>query len=123
MYRFCGVAFGLNKSFFFLLNATLRHHISKFKDEDPEVVRKMIESFYVDDLVTGEDDTGKAFTLYKGSKDRIACGGFKLHKCITNNQVLRGLIAPDENHKTTNDSVTNEVGTYAKLMQELSLRF
>ena len=40
----------------FFLNATVRHYISKFKDEDPEFVRRMIESFYVDDLVTGEDN-------------------------------------------------------------------
>ena len=50
--------FGLKASPF-LLNATLRHHIFKFKDEEAEFVRKRIESFYVDDLVTGEDNTGK----------------------------------------------------------------
>jgi len=33
VYRFCCVVFGLNASPF-LLNATLRHHISKFKEED-----------------------------------------------------------------------------------------
>ena len=82
VYRFCRVVFGLNASPF-LLNATLRHHISKYKDEDTEFVRKIIESFYVDDLVTGEDDTGKAFALYKGSKDRLARGGFKLRKWMT----------------------------------------
>lgn len=67
VYRFCRVVFGLNASPF-LLNATLRHHMSKFKGEDPEFVRRMIESFYVDDLVTGEDNTAKAFTLYEKSK-------------------------------------------------------
>ena len=50
VYRFCRVVFGLNA-----LNATLRHHNSKFKDEDADFVRRMIESFYVDDLVTEED--------------------------------------------------------------------
>ena len=60
VYRFCRVVFGLNASPF-LLNATLRHHISKYKDVDPEFVRKMIESVYVDDLVTGEKDAGDAF--------------------------------------------------------------
>ena len=89
-YRFCRAVFGLKASPF-LLNATLRHHISKFKDEDTEFVRKMTESFYVDDLVTG----GKAFALYKGSKDRLARGGFKLRKWMTNDEVLRGLIAQD----------------------------
>ena len=42
IYHFCRVVFGLNTSPF-LLNASLRHHISKFKDEDPEFVRTMIE--------------------------------------------------------------------------------
>ena len=62
VYRFCHVVFGLNVSPF-LLKATLRYHILRFKDEDPEFVRKMIESFYADDLVTGEDDMTKAFSL------------------------------------------------------------
>ena len=56
---------GLNASPF-LLNATLRHQLSKFKDKDTfsqETGRKLL----VDDLVSREDDTGKAFTLYKGS--------------------------------------------------------
>ena len=79
VYRFCRVLFGLNASPF-LLNATLRHHISKFKNEDPEFVRRMIERFYVDDLGTGEDNTAKAFTLYEKSKNRLASGGFKLRK-------------------------------------------
>ena len=112
--RFCRVVFGLNASPF-VLNATLRHHISKYNDEDTEFVRKMIESFYVDDLVTAEDDTGKAFALYKGAKDRLARGGFKLRKWMTNDEVLTGLIAQDENRKTANDGVKNEEETYAKL--------
>jgi len=34
---------------------------------------------------------------------------------MTNDEVLRGLSAQDENHKTANDGVTNEEETYAKL--------
>ena len=45
----------------FLLNATLRLQISRFKGEYPEFVEKMIESFYIDglidNLVTGEDNS------------------------------------------------------------------
>ena len=77
VYRFCRVVFGLNVSPF-LLNATLRYHISRFKDKDPEFVRKMIESFYVNDLVTGEDDMTKAFSWYVESKNRMTCRGFQL---------------------------------------------
>jgi hypothetical protein len=51
----------------------LRHHISKYKSDDPEFVRKLLDSFYVDDLVSGEDTTSEArrrrrllfSTLYK----------------------------------------------------------
>ena len=50
VYRFCRVVFGLNTSAF-LLNATLRHHISKFMAVDPELVKKLIDSLYVDDFV------------------------------------------------------------------------
>ena len=75
----------------------------------------MIESCYVDDLAAGEDDTGRAFALYNGSKDRLAYGGFKLRKWMTNDEVFRGLPAQDENPKMANDGMTNEEETYAKL--------
>lgn len=69
--------FGLNV-FLFFLNVMLRYYILRFKDEDLEFVRKMIESFYVDDLVIGEDDMIKVFFLYVKFKNRMVCGGFKL---------------------------------------------
>ena len=59
VYRFCRVVFGLNSSPF-LLNATLRHHISKYNELDPEFVLKVLESFYVDDLVSGEKSEEQA---------------------------------------------------------------
>jgi hypothetical protein len=66
-YRFCSVVFGLNASPF-LLNATLRHHISKYKSDDPEFVRKLLDSFYVDDLVSGEDPPAKRSCCLKNQK-------------------------------------------------------
>ena len=58
IYRFCRVVFGLNASPF-LLNSAIRHHLSKFENKDPVFVRKMLESFYVDDLVSGEDTSNE----------------------------------------------------------------
>ena len=43
------MVFGLNASPF-LLNATLRH-VSRYCETDPEFVQKVLESFYVDDLM------------------------------------------------------------------------
>ena len=113
MYRFCRVVFGLNASPF-LLNATLRHHISKYKDVDPEFVRRMIESFYVDDLVTGEKDTGNAFQLYVKSKLRMAEGGFKLRKWLTNDKALRDRIEQNENPSNAKGKNDDEE-TFAKI--------
>lgn len=98
----------------FLLNARLRHHISKFKDEDPEFVRKMIESFYADDLVTVEDSTEKAFTMYEKSKNRPTRGGFKLQKWMTNDRALKDLTDQNENRKPASKRVSTKEETYAK---------
>jgi hypothetical protein len=62
VYRFCRVVFGVNASPF-LLNGTLRHHLSKYEKEDPAFVKKMLESFYVDDLVSGENSSTEAYAL------------------------------------------------------------
>ena len=85
---FSRVVFGLNASPF-LLNAMLRYHVSKYKDEDPEFVRKMLEGFYVDDLVTGENNSKAAYHLYATSKERMAAGGFRLRKWMTFNDKSR----------------------------------
>ena len=58
VYRFCRVVFGLNASPF-LLNGTIRHHLATYAEVDPEFVKRMIEGFYVDDLVTGERTVDK----------------------------------------------------------------
>ncbi|XP_048577132.1 uncharacterized protein LOC125559150 [Nematostella vectensis] len=89
VYRFCRVVFGLNASPF-LLNGTLRHHLLKFKEIDPEFVEMLVDSFYVDDLVTGSNTPEEAYELYVKSKSRLAEGGFNLRKWQTNDSELRG---------------------------------
>ena len=96
MYRFCRVVFGLNASPF-LLNATLWHHISKYNSIDPEFVRKLLDSFYVDDLVAGEDDSNEAYELFGKARERMANAGFRLRKCLTNDKDLRDKISAIEN--------------------------
>ena len=112
VYRFCRVVFGLNASPF-LLNATLRYHISKYKDEDPEFARKMLEGFHVDDLVTGEKNLSAAFHLYETSKQRMAAGGFRLRKWMTNDKALRDRIERNESNATS--ARNEEEETFAKV--------
>ncbi|KAL9955947.1 hypothetical protein ACROYT_G037353 [Oculina patagonica] len=95
VYRFCRVVFGVNCSPF-LLNATLQYHLDSFTEIDPEFVRIMKKSFYVDDLVTGQKTTQEAGELYGKAKTRLAIGGFKLRKWLTNSEVLRAKITQRE---------------------------
>jgi hypothetical protein len=80
----------------FLLNATLRHHVSKYLETDPEFVKKVLESFYVDDLVSGESTVDKAFKLYDKTMSKMAQGGFKLRKWSTNSNILESKIKVHE---------------------------
>ena len=88
VYRFCRVVFGLNVSPF-LLNATLRHHISKFMAVDPEFVKKLVDSFYVGDFVGGGASSSGVVDLYSKTVNWMADGGFKLRKWLTNDQSVR----------------------------------
>ena len=96
VYLFCRVIFGAGPSPF-LLNGILRHHIEKYEKEDPEFVRKLVESFYVDDLATGSHSKCDAFHLYKKIESRIAEGGFVLRKWKSNSQELVAMIEKAEN--------------------------
>lgn len=74
----------------------------------------MIESFYADDLVTVEDSTEKAFTMYEKSKNRPTGGGFKLQKWMTNDRALKDLTDQNENRKPASKRVSTKEETYAK---------
>ena len=110
VYRFCRVVFGLNCSPF-LLNGTLRHHLMKYQVSDPTFVDRMINSFYVDDLVTGSDNPDEAFKLYLTAKERLAQGGFNLRKWLTNHKTLMGKLERNEENECIDSQVEQ---TFAK---------
>ena len=85
VYRFTRVAFGVSSSPF-LLNATIRHHIQSYVDQDPEFVNTFLSSIYVDDVSRGEGSVSSAYDLYLKSKTRLAEAGFTLRKFVTNSQ-------------------------------------
>ena len=95
VFRFLRVVFGVNSSPF-LLNAVLRHHLEMYKEVDPNFASKLIESFYVDDLVTGCKNIDEAFTLYQKASERLKEGGFRLRKWKTNSIELAEMIEKGE---------------------------
>lgn len=115
VYRFCRVVFGVNCSPF-LLNATLQYHLDTFAEIDPEFVRVMKGSFYVDDLVTGQKTTQAASELHDKAKERLALGGFNLRKWLTNSDELREKIQQRGLHDDAklNDKIKSADESYAK---------
>lgn len=117
IYRFCRVVFGVNASPF-LLNATLQRHINHYRADDT-FVENLLQSFYVDDLVSGERDEEEAFWLYKKSKSCLAEGGFHLRKWVSNSQELLERIQDDRIstvgiEESKAKMVVEDTQTYAK---------
>ena len=124
--RFAPVAFGLSSSPF-LLNATLKHHILKYESEDPEFVKELLQSLYVDDIISGDSDDNGAYELYIKTKSRLAEGGFNARKFATNSRNLARKIEENERflegsyqessaatHKANSQTVMEEEKSYAK---------
>ena len=73
-FRFTRVVFGVSSSPF-LLNAMIKYHLERFLESKQPVVRCLLNSTYVDDIVTGADSNEAAFELYFQSKDMFRQGG------------------------------------------------
>lgn len=73
----------------------------------------MKHSFYVDDLVAGEQTDDHALLLYESANKRLAEGGFKLRKWLSNSEVLlEKLKSSEEKQYCTENTVDDQ--TYAK---------
>lgn len=85
--NFDRVLFGLRSSPF-LLAATLKFHIKKYKDVHPETYSILNESLYVDDLITGDDEVTKALSISLESLNILKDAGMFLRKWQTNSKEL-----------------------------------
>ena len=115
--RMTRAMFGVTSSLF-LLGGTLQHNISKYEEEDPEIVKKLLQSFYVDDFNSGGENVDQAFQLYLKSKKILSDGGFTLRKWSSNNKELLELIRKNEPHATniTNTKESQEESRYAEII-------
>ena len=91
-----------------MLNATIKQHIKRYKEADPEFVEEFLRSIYVDDLGSGAPETNTGYELYLKSKLRLAEGGFNLRrKFVLNFPELTSRIQ-------CNDSRNSDAGTFSK---------
>ncbi|GFW88854.1 uncharacterized protein TNCV_2682881 [Trichonephila clavipes] len=87
VYRFNRVNFGVSSSPF-LLAATIKHHIEKYKHEFPHTVELLDRNFYVDDLISGGNEFEEALLTSRRAKHIMEAAGMDLRKWITNDTKL-----------------------------------
>ena len=102
-FRFPRVIFGAGLSPY-LFNGIVRHHLMQYNVQDPEFVKRVIDSLYVDDFARSEQKTDEVYDLHKKIREKMAEGGFTMHKWKTNNPELRRKV--EETNAPLEDSMT-----------------
>ena len=98
-----------------------------YENEDPELVQKLLQSLYVDDIIYGDSDDIGPYKLYIKAKSRLAEGGFNARKFVSNSKKLMSQIKENERllenschgsqsitSKENSETVMEEDESYAK---------
>ena len=85
--RFTRLVFGLVCSPF-ILNVTLRNHLARYENIDPEFVAAVVRALYVDDFASGESSVMKCFELYHNLNLWFREGGCNMRKWASNSEEL-----------------------------------
>ena len=93
--RFNRVVFGVASSPF-LLNATIRHHVTKYEAYHPQFVSDFLTSLHGDDFKKGTDSVPEAFQLYTKARSIMKEAGFHLRKWISSSERLMEWIDEEE---------------------------
>lgn len=86
--RLTRVIFGAKPSPF-LLSATIKHHIQKYKSEFPEAFDMLNECLYVDDLISGVDEERKGLEMSANIKQLLIDASFNMRKWKSNSKELQ----------------------------------
>ncbi len=83
-----------------ILPSTIKHHLSKYEEKEPEVTSLLSSSLYVDDLAGGVFRENETVNLYDKAQEIMKDGGFSLHKWNFNCQSFREKIKQNEERKS-----------------------
>ena len=82
VYRFARVVFVVSSTPY-LLNSTIQYHLKQYLLQQPNIVEKLLESFYADYLICGGSDDNEANSHYMFAKNVLSHASFNLRKFIT----------------------------------------
>ena len=114
IYRFARVLFGLNASLY-LLVASIRKHLQKYKDIEPELIELILRCLYVGDNFGGGDEVDEVFNLYKRLKSIFFAAGLELRKWCSNELELQRKINESE-MSLNKDDTTVKVKKITKVL-------
>ena len=97
-YQFRRLVFGLTPSPA-ILASTLKHHLCKYEEKEPELTSLLSSSFYVDDLAVGVFQENETVDFSHKAQGIMREGGFSLRKWNSNCQSFREKIKQDEEKK------------------------
>ena len=116
VYRFARVAFGISSSPF-LLNATIRHHVTS-TDLPEEFVDYVLKSLYVDAFVGGEDSDDLVFEMFKNLKSSFKSGGFNMRKWVSNSTLVQKRIEQHERESPLDVEISTKPVEECKIQEE-----
>jgi hypothetical protein len=91
-YKFCRVPFGIIASPF-LLGATLQCHLELYNND---IAEKIINTIYVDNLITGTDTDFEGIPFYNGAKEIFRTAYMNLRKWASNSDILNAYIPKED---------------------------
>ena len=109
--RFKSVCFGVISNMGHL-GETINHQLEKYRNQMPEVIQKIENPLYVDNLSTGADESKGSIELYKAAKSIFAEANMNSRKWWSNNRDVNEFI--EGKHKNIEES--SEDTSYAWLM-------
>ena len=105
----------------------LPNHIRKYEEIDPQFVREVIQSLYVDDFASGKNSLEGSFKLYQKLKYCFSEGGFNMRKWASNSDKLMemterqqcelpSIVKTDAKLDAEKQKVTEEDESYSKIV-------
>ena len=93
-----------------ILNGVIQHHLTWYLPKEPNIVRLLAESFYVDDFVSRALTTEEGFSIYQKAKEIMNHGGFDFRKWKMNSPHVQQTINEMEDSSNSTDEIPKGEG-------------
>ncbi|XP_047538564.1 uncharacterized protein LOC125072096 [Vanessa atalanta] len=107
-YRLLRVTFGTSAAPYLAVK-TLQQLALDEGTQFPLAAKRVLEDFYVDDLMTTCDTSNEAIFLYKELNNLMMRGGFKLQKWSSNSKLVMKILSKNEKSKESMEMITDHM--------------